>query len=163
MQIWAKLEGVEELLARLARGAQAAQSGSARTQEAFRLIGSEECEHQRAEFIDRSRGGSAGGVGWKPISPLTALLRRSGRTRKLAGWSQLVEIARTLPILIDTGRLAASLAPGASGNVLAPDGMGVTFGTSVPYAARQHAGGPGDEPAPSGAARRPTRRSRGPS
>jgi hypothetical protein len=147
MKFYCKLEGVDELLARLRRGEAAASQGSAKTAEAYRTIGALECEAQKAAFIDRSRGGSAGGVKWLAISPLTALLRRSGATKKLPGWSALVDLAKTLPIMVNTGRLLASLTPGAGGNVLAPDPMGVTVGTNVDYAERVDQGGPSETPA----------------
>ena len=146
MKLFVKLEGVEELLARLRRGAEAATSGTARTVEAYRQIGALECEAQRMNYVDRSRGGTAGGVKWRGLSPLTALLRRSGATKKLPGWAALVDLAATLPIMVNTGRLLASLAPGAPGNVLAPGGTSVTFGMSVEYAEKMHAGGPSDAP-----------------
>ena len=145
--ISAKLDGLDETLARLERGKRSALQGSERTRRAWGTIGLSELEAQRSEFLARSAGGTAGGFGWKPVSPLTALLRRTGRTAKLAGWTQVVEIAKTLPIMIDTGRLASSLAPGAGGNVLAASGRGVEVGTNVPYARRLHEGGEGDEPA----------------
>jgi hypothetical protein len=147
MKFYCKLEGVDELLTRLRRGEAAASQGSAKTAEAYRTIGALECEAQKAAFIDRSRGGSAGGVKWLSISPLTALLRRSGATKKLPGWSALVDLAKTLPIMVNTGRLLASLTPGAGGNVLAADPMGVTVGTSVDYAERVDQGGPSETPA----------------
>jgi hypothetical protein len=146
MKLFIKLVGVEALLERLRRGSEAAASGTARTAEAYRTIGALECEVQRANYVDRSRGGSAGGVKWRGLSPLTALLRRSGATKKLPGWSALVDLAATLPILVDTGRLLASLAPGSPGNVLEPAGTSVTFGTSVDYAEKMHAGGQSDAP-----------------
>jgi len=147
LQLFVKLEGVEELLARLRKGEEAAATGTPRTVEAYRTIGALECEAQKAAFVDRSRGGSAGGVKWLPVSPLTALLRRSGAARKLPGWSALADLAKTLPILVDTGRLLASLTPGAAGNVLEAGGASVTFGTNVDYAERQHAGGASEKPA----------------
>jgi len=145
--ISAKLDGLDETLARLGRAGRAAVVGSERTRRAWRAVGLSELEAQRSEFLARSRGGTAAGFGWRPISPLTALLRRTGRTAKLAGWAQVIEIARTLPILVDTGRLASSLAAGAAGNVLEASGRGVEVGTNVPYARRLHEGGQADGPA----------------
>ena len=140
------LEGVEETARRYERGAQAAEHGSEKTRRAFRLIGEEELEHQHADFLDRSRGGVAGGFGWRKVSPLTVLLRRTGRTAKLPGWAAVRELADVAPINFDTGRLAASLAAGAAGNVLRGEGLAVEVGSAVAYAARVHGGGAGEEP-----------------
>jgi len=145
--ITAKLDGLEETLGRLDRAGRAAVQGSERTRRAWRAVGLLESEAQRSDFLVRSRGGTAAGFGWRPVSPLTALLRRTGRTAKLAGWAQVVEIAKTLPILVDTGRLASSLAAGAAGNVLEASGRGVEVGTNVPYARRLHRGGQAGGPA----------------
>jgi len=141
-----QLEGVEETLRRFARGEAAAERGSESTRKAFRLIGAEELEHQHSDFLDRSRGLVAGGFGWKPVSPLTVLLRRTGRTAKLPGWDAVRVLADVAPINLDTGRLAASFASGAPGNVFRAEGLAVEVGSAVAYAGRVHAGGPGEEP-----------------
>jgi len=139
--ITCQLTGLEETLKRLSLVERAALSGSAETREAMRLVGLSELAAQHNEFLARSSGAAAGGFGWKKLSPLTVLLRRGGAARKLPGWAALVALADVAPILVDTGRLAASLAPGAAHNVLEPDGLAVTVGTSVAYAALQHEGG----------------------
>lgn len=147
MQLIVKITGLEENLRRLRAGAEAARRGSPKTEAAFRRVGLLELEAQRAEYVERSRGGEAGGFGWRKISPLTAILRRSGATRKLPGWAAAVALADVSPIMVNTGRLMQSLAAGAGGNVLEPDGRGVTLGTSVDYASRVSEGGASDEPA----------------
>lgn len=141
MILTVKITGLDDLLARLIRGRRAAGAGSPKTDKAMRTIGALELEQQRANFMIRSRGGQADGFGWIRLSPMTALLRRSGRTRKLPDWASLVEIARTLPMLTDTGRLLASLAPGAAGNILEPGPLSVAVGTNVEYAELMHLGG----------------------
>jgi len=142
-----QLDGLTETVERLRRAESAAATGSPRTRRAFRLVGTEELAHQHGDYLDRSRGLAAGGFGWRPVSPLTVLLRRTGRTAKLAGWNQVREIATTAPVGVDTGRLAASLAPGAPGNVLRTEPLAVVFGSNVAYAGRFHRGGQSSEPA----------------
>jgi hypothetical protein len=146
MQLTCQITGLDETLRRLSDMERAAVAGSAETTEAMRTIGLLELEAQRTEFLARSRGGEAGGFAWRKVSPLTVLLRRSGATKKLPDWGAVVALADVAPIMMDTGRLAASLASGAPGNVLDPRGLAVTVGTSVEYAQLVSEGGQGEPP-----------------
>jgi hypothetical protein len=146
MQVYVQAAGLKETVDALGAGAANLAAGSPRVREAFETVGALELEAQRREYLDRSRGGETRGVRWRPLSPFSILMRRTGRTAKAASWQEIVDLAGATPILADTGRLMASLAPGAAGNVLQIGDLAVTLGTNVDYAERMSEGGAGDSP-----------------
>ena len=88
------------------------------------------------DFIKRARGETVDGVSWKPISPLTALLRRRGRWTKIENAAQLRQRAGLMPIMRETGKLLASISP-----AIQVSGLSVTVGTNDARAPLLHAGG----------------------
>jgi phage gpG-like protein len=91
---------------------------------------------------DQARGFaalSAGGGTWPELSDVTVILRRG--TTKIYDEGDISAKRQNLKMLRETGRLYASLTPGAPGNILDVVPGAVRVGTNVAYAAVQQRGG----------------------
>ncbi len=116
---------------RLNAAADACAGKSARLEEGFRLAGVRFLRDTQREFKKLSRRERRG---WKKLSPVTVLQRRRGRGKKIEDWDDIERRRSEIAILNDSGRLAASLSPGATGNVLKVKRLSVECGTNVSYA-----------------------------
>ena len=105
---------------------------------ALKLIGIE-----MLSIIDKHFKKSSQSKGrWRRISPFTALMRRGG-AGNINSFADAAALARTLPILINRGRLARSFNPKINfgGRIFDLRKLKIEVGTNVPYAAIQHEGG----------------------
>lgn len=86
----------------------------------------------------RAGGGKFGDGKWKPITWITALLRKGG---KFETWDEIHDRARKSRPLADTGDLERSVLGSGRGAVLKVDGMKVHVGTNLKYGDIHQEGG----------------------
>lgn len=89
-------------------------------------------------FDRRMKGERVDGVGWRPVSGVTALFRTKSKVKKLEDLKDLPEKVKPLA---DTGVLRNSIAGGGPQAIKKVSGHGVVVGTSVPYAELHQDGG----------------------
>jgi hypothetical protein len=77
--------------------------------------------------------------GWHKLSPVTVLLRRRGRARKIRDWDDIASTRGRMKILRDTGVMAASLRAKPE-NILKVDNLKVVVGSKEKKAAKHQRG-----------------------
>ena len=104
---------------------------------AWKAIGSEILAMAQQNIM--SRGAKVGG--WKPLKPVTVLLRRHGRGAKITNQADLIAKGRTVKPLLDTSLMINSLYRGHAGNIFELKPMAVTVGTRDRKAVAHQYGG----------------------
>jgi phage gpG-like protein len=122
----------------LKRIREAATPGSAQQQAIYRGWGMLALTKIKAWWDQNVKGGGA----WKPLSPLTMLLRRQGGSRKMRDWNDAMAASQQAEILRDTRILETSITTGrGKGGVFELLRNGVAVGTNLNYARIHHEGG----------------------
>ena len=79
---------------------------------------------------------------WKPLGPITLLLRRRGPGPKAATWDQIQALGQGARIMRDSRILEASFTTKAArGSIFELQRLGVVVGSKIRYAQLQHEGG----------------------
>ncbi len=127
------------LLSALGRLADVGQSPEAK--EGLRDAASAYMESMAGRYVANSGGGGE----WPPLAPATILARSRRIDHQRTPTARRLSQGGRFPILIDRGRLYASMTRGNAGYVeeetSGGGNVGVTVGTSVPYAAAHQSGG----------------------